>query len=73
MAVWKVSTTQKKMCEEREQWYHEENGWSIVRINGYRWGTFIVETNNNEPPEDIDPDNPDGCRPGGLVDTRGNG
>lgn len=60
MAVWKVATTQKKMCEEREQWYHEENRWSIVRINGYRWGTFTVETNDDEPPEDIDPANPDG-------------
>lgn len=60
MAVWKIATTEKKNCEEREQWYHEEKGWNIVRINGYRWGTFTVETTNNEPPEDIDPDNPDG-------------
>jgi hypothetical protein len=60
MAVWKIATTQKKMCEEREQWYNQEKSWSIVRINGYRWGTFTVETSNDEPPEDIDPDNPDG-------------
>jgi hypothetical protein len=60
MAVWKVATTQKKMCEEREQWYNQEKSWSIVRINGYRWGTFTVETNDDEPPEDIDPANPDG-------------
>jgi hypothetical protein len=60
MAIWKISTTQKKMTEEREIWFHEVRGWTITRINGYRWGTFIVETNNDEPPEDIDPDNPDG-------------
>jgi hypothetical protein len=60
MAIWKISTTQKKMTEEREIWFHEVKGWTITRINGYRWGTFIVETNNDEPPEDIDPDNPDG-------------
>jgi hypothetical protein len=60
MTIWKVATAHKKMCEEREIWYHEENGWSIVRVNGYRWGTFTVETNDGEPPEDIDPENPDG-------------
>jgi hypothetical protein len=60
MAIWKVSTTQKKMTEERETWFHEVKDWTIVRINGYRWGTFTVETNNDEPPEDIDPENPDG-------------
>lgn len=60
MAVWKISTTEKKNCEEREQWVHEEKGWNIVRINGYRWGTFTVETTDDNPPEDIDPDNPDG-------------
>jgi hypothetical protein len=60
MAVWTVATTQKKSCEEREIWYNEEKGWTITRINGYRWGTFIVETTDDEPPEDIDADNPDG-------------
>lgn len=60
MTVWRVTTVNKKMCEEREQWWHKEQEWSIVRVNGYRWGTFTVETNNDEPPEDIDPDNPDG-------------
>ena len=48
------------MCEEREQWYNQEKGWSIVRINGYRWGTFTVETSDDNPPDDIDPANPDG-------------
>ena len=60
MALWSVSTLEKKNCEEREHWHHEENGWDVVRINGFRWGKFTVETTDDEPPEDIDPDNPDG-------------
>lgn len=60
MTIWKVATTHKKMCEEREEWFHRERDWTIKRINGYRWGTFTVETNDGEPPEDIDPENPDG-------------
>jgi hypothetical protein len=60
MTIWKVATTHKKMCEEREEWFHQERDWTIKRINGYRWGTFTVETNDGEPPEDIDPENPDG-------------
>ncbi len=58
MAIWTVSTINKKSCEEREIWSKE--GQTIVRINGYRWGSFTIETNNDEPPEDIDPENPDG-------------
>ena len=60
MTVWTVTTTQKKSCEEREIWYHSENKWTIKRISGFRWATFTVETNDNNPPEDIDSDNPAG-------------
>jgi len=58
MTIWKVATAHKKMCEEREIWTKDDK--TIIRINGFRWGTFTVETNNGEPPEDIDPENPDG-------------
>jgi len=58
MTIWKVATAHKKMCEEREIWTKDDK--TIIRINGFRWGTFTVETNNDEPPEDIDPENPDG-------------
>ena len=58
MATWKISTTEKKSCEEREIWTKDD--LTIVRINGYRWGTFIVETSDDNPPEDIDPENPEG-------------
>jgi len=58
MATWKISTTERKSCEEREIWTKDD--LTIVRINGYRWGTFIVETSDDNPPEDIDPENPEG-------------
>jgi hypothetical protein len=58
MTIWKVANSHKKMCEEREIWTKDDK--TIIRINGFRWGTFTVETNDGEPPEDIDPENPDG-------------
>ena len=58
MTIWKVANSHKKMCEEREIWTKDDK--TIIRITGFRWGTFTVETNNGEPPEDIDPENPDG-------------
>ena len=58
MTIWKVANSHKKMCEEREIWTKDDK--TIIRITGFRWGTFTVETNNGEPPEDIDADNPDG-------------
>lgn len=60
MATWKISTEQKKSCEERELWYNEDKDWKIVRVTGFRWGTFTVETSDDEPPEGIDADNSDG-------------
>lgn len=58
MAVWKVSTREKKSCEEREIWV--KDGQTITRINGFRWGTFTVVTEDDNPPEGITEDNPDG-------------
>ncbi len=58
MAVWKISTLEKKSCEEREIWI--KDGEQIVRVNGFRWGTFTVETTDDNPPEGITADNPDG-------------
>lgn len=58
MTIWKVANSHKKMCEEREIWTKDDK--TIIRITGFRWGTFTIETNNGEPPEDIDPENPDG-------------
>jgi len=58
MATWTVSTTEKKSCEEREIW--TKDGKTIVRINGFRWGTFIVETTDDNPPEGITEANEEG-------------
>ena len=58
MAWWKVSTTEKKSCEEREIWTRGDQ--QITVVNGFRWGTFNVETTDDNPPEDLDPENPDG-------------
>ena len=58
MATWKISNRNKKMCEEREFW--TKDGQTIVRINGFRWGTFTVETSDDEPPEGITEENEDG-------------
>jgi hypothetical protein len=58
MAWWKVSTTEKKSCEEREIW--TKDGKTITRINGFRWGTFSVETSDDEEPEGITAENEDG-------------
>jgi len=58
MATWTVSTTEKKSCEEREIWTNGEA--TIVRINGFRWGTFTVETTDDNPPEGITEANKEG-------------
>lgn len=58
MAIWTVSTTEKKSVEEREIWIKDDV--TITRINGFRWGKFTVETSNDDAPEGIDPENPEG-------------
>lgn len=58
MASWTISTTEKKSCEEREIW--KKGSKTIVRVNGFRWGTFTVETTDDNPPAGITKDNKDG-------------
>lgn len=58
MTTWTVSTTEKKSCEEREIW--TQDGKTIVRINGFRWGTFTVETTDDNPPDGITEANQEG-------------
>lgn len=48
MAYWKVSTKDKKSVEEHELW--QKDDMVIRRITGFRWGTWIVETNDDEQP-----------------------
>ena len=56
MAWWTVSTLDKKSCEEREIWKKDEQ--TIIRVNGFRWGTFSVETTDDNPPDGITAGNP---------------
>ena len=49
MAQWKVSTRDKKSVEEHEMW--EKDGQVIVRVSGFRWGTWTVTTDDDNPPE----------------------
>lgn len=58
MALWRISTVEKKSCEVREIWIKDNQ--TIVRIDGFRWGAFTVETTDNCAPEGITADNPDG-------------
>lgn len=49
MATWKVSTYYKKSVEEHEHYFKDDQ--TIVRKTGFRGATFIVETNDDNPPE----------------------
>lgn len=55
MATWQLSTASKKNAVEKQYWYKE--GVTIIREEGYRWGTFYCES--DEQP-DVDLDNEDG-------------
>ncbi len=48
MTWWKVSTTEKKCVFEHELW--QKDDWVIRRITGFRWGTILVETDDDNPP-----------------------
>jgi hypothetical protein len=48
MTYWTVSTQQKKNVEEHELW--QKDDFVIRRITGFRFGTWSVETNDDEPP-----------------------
>jgi len=49
MATWEVSTTEKKSVEEHELW--QKDDMVIRRISGFRWGTWIITTEDDDPPE----------------------
>lgn len=49
MARWMVSTLNKKSVEEHEYW--QKDGASIIRVIGYRWGSWIVTTTDDDEPK----------------------
>lgn len=48
MTWWTVSTEHKKSVFEHELW--QKDDWVIRRITGYRWGTYLIETDDDNPP-----------------------
>jgi len=59
MAQWRVSTKQSKCIEEREIWTHPDKG-VIERRTGFRNGSYLVTTDDIEPPEFELSEGPDG-------------
>ena len=59
MATWTIKTQHKKSAIEKQHWY--KDGVVIIRTEGYRWGTFYCES--DEQPK-IDLVNEDGYRIG---------
>ena len=48
MTWWKVSTKEKKNVFEHELW--QKDDMVIRRVNGFRWGTILIETEDDNPP-----------------------
>jgi hypothetical protein len=59
MTTWTLKTQHKKNAIEKQYWY--KDGVEIIRTEGYRWGTFYCES--DEQPK-IDLVNEDGYRIG---------
>ncbi len=48
MTWWNVSTQEKKNVFEHE--LYQKDDWVIRRITGFRWGTVLIETEDDNPP-----------------------
>ena len=66
MAVWKLSTQHKKSAETHT--FMNKDGVRINVIEGFRWGTVILTTDGDEPPE-VDLTNTDGINTYDIPDT----
>ena len=55
MATWKLSNYHKKNAVERQFWTRD--GKTVIREEGYRWGTFYCDSEDRP---DVDLKNPDG-------------
>ena len=49
MAVWTVQPKYKKSIEEHEEW--SKDGQTIIRVTGWRGGSWTVTTSDDNPPE----------------------
>ena len=59
MATWKISNYHKKNAIELQMW--TKDGKTIIREEGFRWGTWYCESDSKP---DVDLDNPDGYEVG---------
>lgn len=59
MATWKITNASKKNAIEVQYW--TKDGVTVKKTEGYRWGVWTCES-DDEP--DIDLDNPDGYQIG---------
>jgi len=55
MAIWKITNLHKKSAVERQFW--TKDGVTIIKEEGFRWGTWTCESDDMP---DIDLTNPDG-------------
>lgn len=49
MTWWTVSTQDKKSVFEHE--LYQKDDWVIRRVTGFRWGSVLIETQDDNPPE----------------------
>lgn len=59
MALYNLSTLEKKSILEREVWVHKEKGYYAIHEHLWRWGHITIETDGHTAPE-IDLENEDG-------------
>lgn len=55
MATWKITNYHKKNAVERQFWI--KDGVTVIKDEGFRWGTWTCESDQRP---DIDLENPDG-------------
>jgi hypothetical protein len=51
MATWTVKTYHKKNLQEVEHWVQQKGKGRLTVTNGFRWGEWTVETDDDNPPE----------------------
>jgi hypothetical protein len=51
MAIWTVKTYYKKNVQEVETYVQREGEGRVTVTNGFRWGSWTVETTDDNPPE----------------------
>ena len=51
MAIWTVKTYHKKNVQEVETFHRRDSDGKVTVTNGFRWGSWTVETSDDNPPE----------------------